>query len=662
MPGYINYQKVPVVPRLPLKGRIDLTYRCNNNCRHCWLKEPSGDGPAKELTTEEIKDIVDQARAMGCRKWEISGGEPMLRPDFPELFEYVTDRSASYSLNTNGTLITPEIARLMKRKGTKMVSMYGATAGVHDHITRCPGSFDAMMKGFSMLKEAGAGFIVQIIPMKDNYHQYDDMVRLAESLSPHWRIGAPWLYLSSSGSPEKNAEIKAERLDPKEFVKLAAPDIFFAERYGFRFPGRSGLTDDRVFATCIGGRKAFHIDAFGGMSFCSQIKDPHLRYDLRSGNFKEAWEQFIPSLADKVRGGKEYLESCHSCPQRPLCHWCGVYGFLENGRYGSRVEYLCEVAKELYAYKDEWEHTRRRYFSVAGITILVESDLPFRDDTFDPKFRIFETAGPGTDILVIRHHFSLPAQDPGKPGREIYRKPPWAIYRKGGSWVYKGIFPAPDNESVHTLAVFNDDHSVGEIYHRNSEDFLKGGLHSLTMLPTDQILLARVLPEHTACMMHSSGVLLDGKGIVFVGHSGAGKSTITRMVKEKATVLCDDRNIIRKQNGGYSLHGCWSHGEIPLVSSLSAPLAAIFFLIQSEKNQIHRIVDHRDAFRHLTGCVVRPLATADWWNATTRLLEGIAQEVPSFVLEFDKSGAVVPEIQNVLQDLEGSKPEKKCPV
>ena len=64
-----------------------------------------------------------------------------------------------------------------------MVALYGATAAVHDHITRTPGSFEAVMQGFAYLKEAGVGFIVQIIPMKDNYGQLKDMIRLAESLS-----------------------------------------------------------------------------------------------------------------------------------------------------------------------------------------------------------------------------------------------------------------------------------------------------------------------------------------------------------------------------------------------------------------------------------------------------------------------------------------------
>jgi len=54
---------------------------------------------------------------------------------------------------------------------------------VHDHVTQNPGSFAATMRGFSLLKEAGAGFIVQIIPMKDSYHQMEEMIALAKSLS-----------------------------------------------------------------------------------------------------------------------------------------------------------------------------------------------------------------------------------------------------------------------------------------------------------------------------------------------------------------------------------------------------------------------------------------------------------------------------------------------
>jgi MoaA/NifB/PqqE/SkfB family radical SAM enzyme len=205
MTDYVGFEKTEKFPRIPLRGNLDLTYRCNNNCRHCWLRmPPSSPESRKELSLDEIKDIVDEARKMGCRHWRISGGEPMLRPDFAEIFDYITSRAASYSLNTNGTLITPEIARLMRRKGAKMVALYGATAEVHDHITRNPGSFEALMQGIAYLKEAGAGFTAQLVPMRDNYHQYNQMISLAESLTPHSRVGAAWLHLTASGDPERN--------------------------------------------------------------------------------------------------------------------------------------------------------------------------------------------------------------------------------------------------------------------------------------------------------------------------------------------------------------------------------------------------------------------------------------------------------------------------
>ena len=136
-------------------------------------------------------------------------------------------------------LITPEIARLLSRKGQKMVALYGATAEVHDHITRHPGSFEATMQGFAYLKEAGAGFTVQLIPMRDNYHQFDAMVKLAQSLSPHYRIGAAWLYLSACGSRRRNAEIARQRLDPKRSSNSISRTCLM--RSGLAGPRRPGL-------------------------------------------------------------------------------------------------------------------------------------------------------------------------------------------------------------------------------------------------------------------------------------------------------------------------------------------------------------------------------------------------------------------------------------
>ena len=654
--NYTQKRREREFPRLPLEGNLDLTYRCNNNCRHCWLRIPVRAPEKKdELSFEEIKQIAGEARKMGCQKWSISGGEPMLRPDFAEIFSFLTAKAVSYGLNTNGTLITREIARLLKRKGGKMVALYGATAGVHDHITRHPGSFQATMQGFAYLKEAGAGFAVQLIPMRDNCHQFEDMVNLALSLSPHYRIGAPWLYLSACGSARRNAEIARQRLDPQDVIELDQPDLSYEEwlEHQGKAECHKATGYDLLFAGCIAGCRDFHIDPYGRMTFCSFIKDPALRYDLRRGAFREAWEVFIPSLADRVQGGAEYRENCAVCDLRNDCRWCDVYGYLEHRRHGSKVDYLCQVARENRAFKENWQRRHRRYYGIAGVTVLVEADLAITDHTFEAKFQQFGMNGPGDDLISIRHHFSLPDLKGKNLGQEVYRKPPWAIYRQGDSWIYLCLAGEADNPSLHKVAVFNHDHTRGKIYHDGEELFRKGDLHALTLFTTDQILFARILADRAACVLHSSGTILNGQGLLFVGHSEAGKSTMVKMLQGKAEILCDDRNIVRRWPEGWRVHGTWSHGEVPQVSSASAPLGAILFLQKSNRNRLRLLENRKEIVTRLLSCLIRPMASTDWWEKMLALIGSVAREIPCYQMEFDQSGNVVVVLKDLVDGFSG---------
>ena len=649
MQDYCERITVQDGPRLPLEGSLDLTYRCNNACRHCWVSAPAN-SPVREneLTFDQITRIVDEARTMGCRKWTISGGEPMLRPDFPEIFDYMSGKSISYSLNTNGTLINDRIARLMKRKGSKMVALYGATAKIHDHITRTPGSFEAVMQGFAYLKEADAGFIVQIVPMRDNFGQFNEMIRLAESFSPLWRIGASLLHLSASGDYARNREITRQRLDPRDAINLDKPALSSENTE----PCRHAKEDGRLFAPCIAARREFHVDPYGQMSFCSYIRDPALRYDLRTGSFQNGWAAFIPSLLERITGGNEYNENCGSCTFREDCLWCPAFGYLEHRRFGAKVEYLCSVARENRKLKEARERDHRRYYEIAGITIRVESELPITETTFSPKFKRFQTDGPGQDIISLTHIFSLPDLSRPNMGVQVYRKAPWAIYRKGNSWIYVGISPDPKDKNIDSVAVFNQDHSHGTLYHseRQKDLYMGGNLHSLTLFPTDQILLARVLADRGGCFLHSAGVILEGKGLLFVGHSDAGKSTIATMLKGKAEILCDDRIIVRDKPEGLRIYGTWSHGDVAEVSANSAPISALLFLNKAERNLVTPIKDRGEKFKKLLPFLIKPLETKDRWDRMLDLTHRIAGSVPFYSLEFDKSGGVVELITSLNPD------------
>jgi radical SAM protein with 4Fe4S-binding SPASM domain len=644
MSRFVHRKKLERLPRLPLRGSLDPTYRCNNNCRHCWLRlDPGSAEQDRELSFDEIRAIVDEARKMGCREWFISGGEPMIRPDFADVLAYVTEHAAAYTLNTNGTLITPEIARLMKRKGAKLVALYGATAGVHDRVTRKPGSFEALKKGVACLREAGAGFTVQIVPMKSNYSQYEAMVRLAESWSPSWRVGATWLYLSADGNRARNREILEERLAPADVVKLDAPAGLDADVEPA--PGRPHCGD--LYEECLAARRDFHVDPYGGMSFCSFVKDPGLRLDLRSMSFREAWDEGLPALAKKTKPAQSYFENCGACELREHCRWCPVYAYLEYRDHSAKVEALCAIAREERAVTREWAGSHRRSYMIAGLHIRVEADLPITDSTFQPKFEAFRSSDSGPAELSIRHHFSLPDLEGADLGREVYRRPPWAIYKRDGAWIYLGIYPDPADRRLHRVIVFNDDHTRARIFNPSAELFLGGSLDSLMLLSSDQVMLARVLPFLGGAFVHAAGVDMNGRGLLFAGPSEAGKSTIVKLLRGRAAILCDDRMIIRKEAGGFRIHGTWSHGEVPDISPGSAPLRAVLFLRQSGENRLERVEDPGAILKDLLPRLVRPLVTADWWDRVLGLVSDVAANIPCYNMHFDKSGKIIGSLEEL---------------
>ena len=282
----------------------------------------------------------------------------------------------------------------------------------------------------------------------------------------------------------------------------------------------------------------------------------------------------------------------------------------------------------------------RRFYEIGGITVQVDADLPITDSTFHSKFRLFEVDGPGKDTVSLHHHFYLPKLDNRDLGKEVYRKPPWAIYTNGDSYIYVWMSTSPEDNGRHRVAFFNPDHTKATLYNNSIDKraFCQGGMESLTLFPTDQILLARILADREACILHSSGLVLDSGGYLFAGHSDAGKSTLTTMLKDRAEILSDDRIIVRRWQDGFRIHGTWSHGDVPDVSPASAPLKAIMFLVQAKENRLIPMENRREINRRLLACLIKPFVTADWWEKMLTLVAQIGREVPCYELRFDKSG------------------------
>jgi len=641
MESYCREKKAHTLPRLPLQGHLDLTYRCNNNCRHCWLWLPPGAVEKKnELSFAEIERMVGEARRMGCREWIISGGEPMLREDFSEIFDLLTRCSRTYTLNSNGTRITPGIALLLKRPGVKLIALYGADAKVHDFVTRNPGSFADTMRGIAYLREAGVDFLVQIVPMRANFHQYKAMVRLALELSPHWRVGASWLFLSADGDDLKSDEIRGQRLSPQEVLEIDPPDM--------SWDGDEAAAGESLFAPCLRSRDSFHVDPYGYASFCAYVKEPRLRQDLRFSPFADFWEKFLPGLDAAVIATDRYREGCGSCVRRGDCGWCPAYAFLEKRDFSAKIEYLCSLAAAAGDYKQKQIESQRRYFQLAGMTIQVDADRPITDATFGDRFKKFQVTRPGTDVVRIRHHFFLPDLRSDKLGTKIYQSPPWTVYRKGGSFIYLEGLDTAEGFQAEKVSVVSRDHGSAHVYHYDDFSYKKGNFNSLTLFSTDQILLARALAERNAFFLHSCGIRFCGRGFIFAGHSEAGKSTIGKMFRGHGEILCDDRMIIRKWPEGYRIHGTWSHGELPDVSPDAAPLRAIFFIDKADEVELIPLLDKRIAVRKLLAFLIKPLATVDWWEKVLDQVEDLVREVPCYTLRFDRSGRLVDAIRELV--------------
>ncbi len=287
------------------------------------------------------------------------------------------------------------------------------------------------------------------------------------------------------------------------------------------------------------------------------------------------------------------------------------------------------------------------YFQIAGITLEVRADFPLKRESFNPILQNFMAInGERVDILLC-HHFSFPDLVVDCSWEQIYHKPPWAIYKTDNGWTYLGIAPKPDDPALHRVVFFNHDHTFGHIYNPDAELFRQGNLQTLSLFPTDQIWLARVLADRQGCYFHAAGMILDGQGFLFVGHSEAGKSTLVTMLQDDGEILCDDRIIVRRWPEGFKIHGTWSHGDVPIVSPNSAPLRAIFLLEQAPHNKLIPVTDRREIVRTLPFFIVKPLVTADWWEKTLDLVGQIAREVPVYRLQFDKSGGV----RQVLKEL-----------
>lgn len=330
--------KQVLAERIPINGSYELTFRCNLRCAHCYCNLPPNDQEAieKELTTEEVFNIFDQIAEAGCLWLLITGGEPLLRKDFLEIYTYAKKKGFLITLFTNGTLITPEIADYLAewRPFSVEITLYGATKETYESVTGIPGSFKHCKRGIDLFLEREIPLGLKTMMMTLNHDEFFQIREYAEELGVKFRFD-PILNPRLDGSKTPCNF----RLSPDEVVKLDLGDEIRVKEWREFYEKFAGPFQSDGLFTCGAGVSTFHIDPYGRLSACEMAR--FQQHDLRCGSFKEGWYQSVPEfLTLKPMGDYK----CGQCDLISLCDQCPGWAWLENGNPEALVEYLCRIA------------------------------------------------------------------------------------------------------------------------------------------------------------------------------------------------------------------------------------------------------------------------------------------------------------------------------
>ncbi len=356
MSGYVRHIKQPeknIASRLECLD-IELTERCNNDCIHCCINLPAGDAEARarEMTSAQVMDILSQAAGLGCMLVRFTGGEPLVRPDFEELYLGARRLGMKVLLFTNACLVTPRLADLFARIPPLEqieITVYGMCRDSYEAVTRTPGSFIQFRRGVNLLLERSVPFIVKSALLPPNRHEMEAFEVWAQTIP--WMTGLPGYSMlfdlrNRRDNADKNRLIESLRPSPQEALAVLTRDEPAYRRemteFAAKFMGPSGA---KLFA--CGAGHGICIDAYGRAQPCMGIRAPELTCDVAGsgghGSLRDALDSFA-RLAELHAVNPDYLRRCAACILKGLCEQCPAKSWAEHGNLDTPVEYLCEVA------------------------------------------------------------------------------------------------------------------------------------------------------------------------------------------------------------------------------------------------------------------------------------------------------------------------------
>lgn len=335
---------------VPLDAMVELTYKCNLACRHCYIKEllNQPDGEAV-LSTDRVKGLVDELKALGTFSICLTGGEVLLRRDLFEIISHITSQGFVFTVLTNGLLIKRREGQIRDVcGGNKLcrrfrVSLYGTTAEVHDSVTGRAGSFVQSTAGIETLVSIGIPTTIGFVITQSMAHQIPELDRFAS------RLGAEWGVIKDIIPTIKgDARFLAERLDLRNERAVLTINKDRITRFA------SGASIPEGEESCGIAKSTVKIDPFGRVFPCSAYYEP-------AGNLNEApldqiWRESPVMQKCRRLFDVNTYSACGDCAVKKVCvDRCIGHFASETGEMFTPPSYFCAetgiVARHLAAHQ-----------------------------------------------------------------------------------------------------------------------------------------------------------------------------------------------------------------------------------------------------------------------------------------------------------------------
>ena len=331
--------------RIPIAGTFELTPRCTLNCKMCYIHKGlcNSDVISKEKPAEWWLSLAEECKKNGMLNLLLTGGEPLVRSDFKELYLKLREMGFLININTNATLIDDEYIEFFKTYPPQKinVTLYGCSEKSYAELCGDGDAYEKVRYAIEGLKSNGVNVRINytITPLNKN--------DLNEAQSFANAIGVEMKAVSYVFAPVR-ATGEAFRLSAKEAARLAFENKLqrlgkerfaeFLEAGKGNQSGRKGefLTDECEGISCRAGLSSFWVTYDGKMMPCGMMTEPSVEIE----NFKDAWEK-INQARENIKLPKE----CKNCEYRKHCDICAAVSFAETGKFDGLPTYACEKAK-----------------------------------------------------------------------------------------------------------------------------------------------------------------------------------------------------------------------------------------------------------------------------------------------------------------------------